>query len=495
MRKIISFVTVFALLFCGLFSGVAAADGGKLSVVTTIFPIYDWTREIAGEKVELAMLLDSGVDLHSYQPTAADIMKVATCDVFIYVGGESDEWVEGALAESVNPDMKVINLVEAMGEDIKMEELVEGMEHNHEHGHEEIELEDIQPRGLSDFAGEWKSLHPMLMAGELDAFLEHKAEDDENATKETLFEKYAANWTCEAVSVKIEGNTIAFTGADGNTVSADYAYAGFTPILAEDGDITGVRYQYETDSADAPKYVQFNDHGHEPAAAEHFHMYFGSESFEALMKSETNSYFAPAGLSSADIIAMLTGHSHGHEEEEEADEHVWLSLRNAQKLTAAIAAALCEADPANADAYKASASAYLEKLNALDAAYAEAVKAAAVKTVLFGDRFPFRYMVDDYGLSYYAAFSGCSAESEASFETVVFLAGKMDELNLPAVLTIEGANHRIAETIVQATQAKNQPVLTMDSMQATTGADAAGGAAYLDIMTDNLEVLKQALGE
>ena len=119
---------------------------------------------------------------------------------------------------------------------------------------------------------------------------------------------------------------------------------------------------------------------------------------------------------------------------------------------------------------------------------------AARKTVLFGDRFPFRYLADDYGLSYYAAFAGCSAESEASFETVSFLAKKVDELGLPCVLTIEGKNHKLAETIVRSTAGKNQKVLTMDSMQSMTSKDAANGATYLSVMEQNLSVLKEALG-
>jgi len=107
---------------------------------------------------------------------------------------------------------------------------------------------------------------------------------------------------------------------------------------------------------------------------------------------------------------------------------------------------------------------------------------------------PIRYLVDDYGLSYYAAFAGCSAESEASFETVSFLAKKVDELGLPCVLTIEGKNHKLAETIVQSTAGKKQKVLTMDSMQSMTSKDAANGATYLSVMEQNLSVLKEALG-
>ena len=113
--------------------------------------------------------------------------------------------------------------------------------------------------------------------------------------------------------------------------------------------------------------------------------------------------------------------------------------------------------------------------------------------MVFGDRFPFRYLVNDYGLDYYAAFVGCSAESEASFETVTFLAKKIDELGLGNVLTIEGKNHKIAKTVVDNTKNKNQKVLTLDSMQSTTAKDVKDGATYLGIMEKNLEVLKEAL--
>ena len=320
MKKIVSGVIALVMLFTFVSVGASVAEAKKLSVVTTIFPIYDWVREVVGDHddVEITMLLDNGVDLHSYQPTAQDIMKIATCDVFVYVGGESDEWVEDALAEAVNPDMVVVNLVESMGDDIKMEEIVEGMEAEEESG-EEVE---------------------------------------------------------EAV---------------------------------------------------------------------------------------------------------------------EYDEHVWLSLRNAQKLAKALASALGKANPANVGSYAANADAYIKKLAALDAEYADARETAEFDTVLFGDRFPFRYLVDDYDLNYYAAFSGCSAESEASFETIVFLAGKVDELGLSTVLTIEGDNHRIAETIVGNTRAKDAKVLAMDSMQATTGNDAKNGITYLGVMEANLEALKRAL--
>ena len=329
MKKTLALLVCALLLVVSVLPGAALAQEKKIQIVTTIFPIYDWVREIVGkdnDQVELTMLLDSGVDLHSFQPTVQDILKISTCDLFAFVGGESDAWVHDALNQAENRNMAVLNLVELMGDNIKAEEIVEGMEHDHEDDHDD--------------------------------------EDD---------------------------------------------------------------------------------------------------------------------------------HDHDHEEEEEADEHVWLSLRNARILCRAIADRLCEIDPDSAEKYQKNLDEYTAKLTALDQEYAQAVESAAYKTVLFGDRFPFRYLVDDYGLDYYAAFSGCSAEAEASFQTVVFLAQKVDELNLPTVLTIEGDNHRVAQTIVETTRDKNQKVLTLDSMQGVTAANVAAGVSYLEIMQNNLAVLTEAL--
>ena len=150
-------------------------------------------------------------------------------------------------------------------------------------------------------------------------------------------------------------------------------------------------------------------------------------------------------------------------------------------------------DAGNAEAYKKNADSYIESLKSLDADYKAVVDAASNKTILFGDRFPFRYMVDDYGLTYYAAFVGCSAESEASFETITFLAKKVDELALPAIFTIEGKDKRIAETISQNTASKDQKILTLDSMQSVSSSDIKNGTTYMSIMESNLSVLKEAL--
>ena len=333
-------------------NGADNASGDTMSIVTTIFPEYDWVMNVLGDNAsnaEVTMLLDNGVDLHSYQPTADDILKISTCDLFIYVGGESDEWVDDALLEATNKDMVVIDLLDVLGESVKEEEVVEGMQEEDEHDHDE------------------------------------DSDHDEDADHE------------------------------------------------EDSD-------HDEDT----------DHDEE------------------------------------------SGHEH-EEGEVEYDEHVWLSLKNASVLVQSIADALETIDPDNADTYKNNASTYIDSLNALDARYEEAVNSATYNTVLFGDRFPFRYLVDDYGLDYYAAFVGCSAETEASFETITFLSQKVDELGLPAVLTIEGNDHRIAETIVGNTSSGDQQILTMDSMQSTTSKDVENGASYLSIMEDNLDVLTKAL--
>ena len=467
----------------------------KLRIVTTIFPMYDWIRQILGDRAdqaELSMLINSGVDLHSFQPSAEDILKVSECDLFVYVGGESDEWVEDILETAQNKKMVAVNLLEALGEGVKTEEVKEGMEadHDHEHEHEEIEAEEIKDRTLEEFAGEWKSLYPMLQNGELDAYAEHEAEED-GSTKEEALKELSEKWNCEATEIRIDGNHITFVLADKTTKTAAYTYAGYSAVKDEDGDITGVRYQFETKDENAPKYVQFNDHGHEPTAeVEHFHVYFGDESFETLLDSESNPFFVPAASTADEILEELT---EGHHHEEEYDEHVWLSLKNASVLCNTLCDEISGLDPNNKAAYEANTSAYVAKLDALDAQYQAAVDAAKVKTLLFGDRFPFRYLADDYGLDYYAAFVGCSAASEASFETIAFLAEKVDELGLKAIMQIESADGSIANTIRETTKTKDQKVLTMNSLQSTTSTDVAEGATYLAAMEENLTVLQDAL--
>lgn len=325
------YIAVFAalLLLSALLPAPEAAAERELSIVTTIFPEYDWVMEILGENapnVQVTMLLDNGVDLHSYQPNVKDMVTLSTCDLFLYVGGESDSWVDDALAGATNKNMIVINLLEVLGENAKEELLVEGMEHSHE-----------------------------------------------------------------------------------------------------------------------------EEEHHEEAHAEE-----------------------------------------DHEHEAELDEHVWLSLRNASLFCQAIRDALITLDPENEELYRVNTEDYLEELSRLDDAFAAAVAEDSQDTLLFGDRFPFRYLTDDYGLQYYAAFSGCSAETEASFETVIFLANKLDELGLHTVMTLEGSDGKLAQTIISTAKA-DADILCLDSMQSTTKMDVQEGAKYLAIMEKNLDVLAQAL--
>lgn len=319
MKKATALILAFIFSFA-LFSGCASKEtenGQKLKIVAASFPEYDWLKEIMGEKfseADVSFLCKNGTDLHSYQPTAEDIIKISVCDIFICSGGQSSAWTDGALKNAENKETAVIKLTEVLGDGVKTEETVEGMEEE-KHGEEETEI----------------------------------------------------------------------------------------------------------------------------------------------------------------------------------DEHVWLSIKNAEKLCEKIEETLSEKDPSNADIYKKNTDEYIKKLDALDKEYEKTVFEAKRKTLLFADRFPFRYLTDDYGLTYYAAFAGCSAESEASFETVSFLAKKTDELFLPAVITIDGSDKKLAETVISATDSKNAEILTMDSMQAKTEEDVKNGISYLSVMEKNLEILKQAL--
>ena len=319
---------LLTVLLAGLVAGcsVGRKDDGKIRIVTTIFPEYDWVKNILGEKdvnVDLTMLIDNGVDLHSYQPSTDDIVKISKCDIFIYVGGESDKWVDDALKQSKNKDMTVIDLLDVLGDKVKNEEHKEGME-------------------------------------------EHEDEESEH------------------------------------------------------------------------------DHEHE-------------------------------------------------EEEEEKDEHVWLSLKNAVTICNAICDKICEKDEANKDTYKANTKSYVQALEKLDKQYKETIDGAKTKTLVFGDRFPFRYLVDDYGLDYFAAFAGCSAESEASFDTVIFLAKKVDELGLKSIFQIEGSKGDIAKTVKDNTKDKDQEIYTLNSLQSITKKDIDNDVTYLGEMEKNLNVLRDAL--
>lgn len=350
-KKTAVFIAVLMLCF-GLFTGCGSVtdsknvmdnksdieskvtENEKINIVCTIFPEYDWVKEIIKgleDRYELTLLLDGGVDLHSYQPTAEDIAKISTCDVLIYVGGTSDAWVEEALIEAMNKDIKVIQLLDLLGDNAKEEELKEGMEEEDEgdHAHEDLDHND-------------------------------------------------------------------------------------------------------NDQAD-------DNH------------------------------------------------------ELEYDEHVWLSFNNAALYVSTIVDTLIQIDGENAETIQKNSEAYKKELEALNEEYINVVAGSNQNTLIFGDRFPFRYMVEDYGLDYYAAFLGCSAETEASFETIVFLSGKMDEIGVGSIITIDNSNQKLAQTIINNTLEQNQQIRVLNSMQSVTKEEIKEGKTYLSIMKSNLEVLKTAL--
>lgn len=294
-------------------------ESDKLKIVTTIFPEYDWVKQIMGEKAdeaEITLLTAEGTDFHSYQPSVDDIIKISSCDILIYVGGKSDNWIKDSLKNATNKNMIVINLLDILGDAVKEEEHTEG--------------------------------------------------------------------------------------------------------------------------------IQEENHGNENNNTEY-------------------------------------------------DEHVWLSLKNTKIICKYIAEKLEEINPENSDIYKTNVSSYIEKLDKLDEDFYNTVKNSEKTTILFADRFPFRYLTDDYGISYYAAFPGCSAESEASFETISFLAEKVNELNLSYVIILENSDKKIAETIISATEKKDAEILSLNSMQSVTEEDIKNGITYLSITETNLSVLKKAL--
>lgn len=328
------FKRIFAVFFClllasGILGGCGKAGSSSISaqsasqsgskplkIVTTIFPEYDWVREILGDKAdnaEVSMLLDNGVDLHSYQPTADDIIKISDCDLFLYVGGESDGWVEDALKEATNKNMKVINLLDVLKDTVKTEEAMPGMqaEEGHHHGYSRFADSDVRDRSLSDWDGEWQSVYPYLQEGILDEVMERKAENG-NKTAEEYRAYYETGYKTDVskITINAENNTMCFV-KNGVEAKAAYQYKGYQIYDYKSGS-RGVRYFFEaTDGdADAPKYVQFSDHGIAPGKAEHFHIYFGNEGFDALSQEmEHWPTYYPMDMSGDEIKEDMLEHA------------------------------------------------------------------------------------------------------------------------------------------------------------------------------------------
>lgn len=313
---ITSLILVATLCACGntenSVSKAQSGIDGKISVVTTIFPPYDFARQIGGDNVDLTMLLKPGTESHNYDPTPQDIIKIQNCDLFIYVGGESDEWVRDILESNDSKPKKIISLMDCV--DTLQEEIVEGME---------------------------------------------KDKDKDN---------------------------------DGHEI--------------------------------------------------------------------------------------------------EYDEHVWTSPKNAIIISKKISLALTELDKDNAKVYEKNTTEYSKKLSLLDSKFQNIVDNAKRKTIIFGDRFPMRYFADEYGLKYYAAFPGCSSETEPSAATVSFLIDKVKAEKIPVVFSIEFSNGKVADTICEDTRAKK---LTFHSCHNVTQEQFDSGVTYIDLMNQNAESIKEAL--
>lgn len=336
---LIGVLTIGCLYGCGK-SDKDKKSGDKVKVVATIFPVYDFLREIGGDRIDLTMLMTPGAETHSYEPTPKDIMKVEESNLFAYVGGDSDEWVEKILEGSKNKKMKIVTLMDCVK--TVDEEHVEGMtveDHNHDHNHDGDEKKDA-----------------------------HKHEHE------------------------------------------------------HDGD------------------------------------------------SEK--------------------HDHDHDGKPEQDEHVWTSPANAIEISKKLTKELSEIDPDNANYYKKNCDTYVKKLETLDKKFMKIAENGKRKEIIFGDRFPFRYFVDRYNLKYYAAFPGCSTDTEASANTIAFLTNKVKEDKIPVVFHIELSNTKIANSIAEATGAK---VLQLNAVHNVSKEDFEKGASYLSLMEENLKTLEEAL--
>ncbi len=342
---------------------------GKLKVAVTLFPYYDFVRQIAGDQVDLQMVIPAGMDSHSFEPTPADIRTIQHADVLISNGGTMEHWLDETLAALDTTNMTIVTMMDYV--DTVEEEIVEGMEdadHDHDHAHV------------------------------------HAADDHDHSNERP--EEHAA-YAHEA---------------------DDYDHSGETPE-------EHAAHAHEADDHD---YV---DHD-------------------------------------------------GHEEEIEYDEHIWTSPVNAMKLVDVIGDTLAEADPAHADTYHQGAENYKKELEEIDAGFREVCANRKRNMIVMGDKFPFRYLADEYQLDYRAAFSGCSSDTEPSAKTIAYLIDKVKEEQIPAVYYLELSSHRVAEIIGEETGA--EPLL-LHSCHNVTRAQFDAGITYAGLMRQNIENLRKGI--
>lgn len=304
MKRLIAILLCLCLILCGCTAQPEKPhDETKLQIVCTSFPAYDFAREIADDRAELTLLIKPGSEVHSYEPTPKDMIRIQESDLFICNGGESEQWAKTL----ITPELNTIYMMDCV---------------------------------------------------------------------DTVEE------------------------------SADGIYN------AEDG-------------------------------------------------------------------------------EPELDEHVWTSPLNAIKISEEICNALCKLDTDNAEAYKTNFTAYKAQLMALDREFRQVIKNSGKHTLVFADRFPMRYFALEYGLDCYAAFPGCSSETEPSAKTVAYLIDRVREDKIPAVLYMEFSNQKMADVICEDTGCKKLPFYSAHSVSAE---QFEQGVSYLDLMRINLNSLKEALG-
>lgn len=310
MKRIVSILISVAMISASFISCTSTAQNNsndKLKIVCTIFPQYDFCKEIGADLIEVSMLISPGADIHGYEPSISDIQKINSADLFIYCSGESESWVTDII-KTMSDKTKALDIAQCVK--LLNEETVEGME-NDEH-------------------------------------------DDEQ---------------------------------------------GF-------------------------------------------------------------------------------------------DEHVWTSPVYAKSIVSKISETICELDAKNKDKYTRNTNLYLSKLDELDLKFKDAVEIGKKETLIFADRFPFRYFTEQYDLNYYAAFKGCSSESEPSLSTVSFLINKAKELNIKTVLYTETSDQKTADLICDATNAKKA---LLHSCHNLTKAEFESGKTYLSLMNENVETIKEAL--
>ena len=326
IKKGLAFLLLLSIFLLCMAGCGKREENGTLKIVCTVFSVYEWTRNIVGdvEGVEIVWLVRNGTDVHSYQPTTADIVDMLSCDLLVYIGGETETWVEKSLEHRKKDECTMLDLSDADG----------------------VVLREVSAESII-------------------------GTEDQEASHE-------------------------------------------------------------------------HDHNH--------------------------------------------AHTHGA-----MDEHIWLSLRNAEACSRAIAEAICQIDPAREDVYRDRLQSYVAQMRELDEAYQNTIAEASEPTLLFADRFPFVYLAEDYGIRYVAAFEGCSTESEVTPETILHLAHHADQWDLRWIMVTESSDGTLAQGIIRATEQKNQRVAVLDSMQSVDWSEMESGESYLGIMERNLSVLRQVL--